>query len=660
MNRQANLRKNRGASTIVLMLVLAFFVILPLGLLGFEITRSFLIQQELRNITDSAALSGTAAMASSPEKDALGVVIPYATRQQVAMTAAAQTFEFNSILQTPFSATNVNPIYNPRPPSPQTPALHNATLNILLLDQTGAQVATGTPAATISVQSFYTDAPIFVSKILPVQSQFTLQSTSNGGLPQLDVILCLDISGSMDDQTNITFINRYWDKAASPAGQKMVYSIPTSSTGKFGQGVMFSVLVPAVTGTSLNIYPPQNLENATYQGAGANRNGFTWSETPDASAPAFTFSRLKGLRSNTTYPAGPVSMPEQGMPPGNYQFPATTVDRTNPVTGVQLNPKLQDPTGGFTDMIITMSFPQSVTTPQGTFIFDSYATEVEAQRGNMENLIALKSACGNTVPVAIGQPPKTGYFGAYETYVLQNALPISTARDAAYNFFNTMNISSNAHFGLVCFSTTPGTAPTDVFSDTNDNLSKAYPTGGTGTFPNPMVPLSKTNSNTQQFQDVTKGIEGASTYTPPIVYDPLLFPLRAEGSTDIAESLSTALGQLAIPGSALVRPTAKRAIVLFTDGVSNRPLPSAGSDALASLQGAAAKNAPYGVPIYTIGLSQNLAIQTSENNLLGDTAATPNGIAYLSGNNASYISVTNASQLDQAFQTIARSLCAIQ
>ncbi len=208
-------RSNKGASTIVLMLILAVFVILPLGLLGFEFSRAFIIQQELRNVTDSAALAGTAAMASAPEMLS-GVPTTYSQREQMAMTNALQTFQLNGILGTPFNNGNVAANQNPQPPLPQTPSVHNATLNILLINQSGTQVALGTPASTLTVQSYYTDAPIFASKILPIQTSFTLQATSNGGLPQLDVILCLDISGSMDDQTNIYLINRYWNYSPAP------------------------------------------------------------------------------------------------------------------------------------------------------------------------------------------------------------------------------------------------------------------------------------------------------------------------------------------------------------------------------------------------------------------------------------------------------------
>jgi hypothetical protein len=632
-------RSNKGASTIVLMLLLAVFVILPLGLLGFEFSRAFLIQQELRNVTDSAALSGTAAMASAPEQMG-GVTTTYSQREQLAMTNALQTFQFNSILGTPFNLTNVSANQNPQPPQPQTPGLHQAILNILLFNQAGTQVALGTPASTITVQAYYTDAPIFASKILPIQTNFTLQAISNGGLPQLDVILCLDISGSMDDQTNIWLVNRYWDYTlATPA---IAYNTAVTSGGISGHGNLFNVFVPPDTGTALNVAPPQNLSNASYQSAQDMTHPFLWSETPNAGT--YVYSKLRGLRDNTSVSTYSTStMPEAGMPPGNF------VPGSPSVNGLSQAPTSQDSQGGFTDMVCDMTFPM-------TFMgcsFPNVQTAVEAARGNMESDAVLASACGCTIAKIPGYFParQAGYFAAYQTWVMQNAAPIAQARSSAYNFFNTMNISSNCHFGLVCFSSSPGTSPTSVYSATNDNLDASYAPGGTGTFPNPMVTLNQANTSAMEFSAVTSALEGNPVNDPP-VWAATTYPVSAEGSTDIADALSTALSQLS--NTSDYRPGAKRAIVLFTDGVPNVPPPAATANTAALAQGTAA--GAGNIPIYTIGLSQNPAIQSQENALLG----TSGGIAGLSGNGAIYVPITTSSQLDAAFQTIARSLCVIQ
>lgn len=96
---------------------------------------------------------------------------------------------------------------------------------------------------------------------------------------------------------------------------------------------------------------------------------------------------------------------------------------------------------------------------------------------------------------------------------------------------------------------------------------------------------------------------------------------------------------------------------MFTDGVPNLPGGDAAAKAAAFSEADLAKS--KSIPIYTIGLSQNAAIKPLEDAVLGDNAANP-GIAYRSGNNAIYVSVTNSADLNSAFQTIARSLVVLQ
>jgi Flp pilus assembly protein TadG len=94
-------RSRRGMSTVALIMVLAFFVVLPLGLLSFEFARYTLLASQLQSVTDAATLAGTAALASSPPG------YTYTDLHNLAMDVAVQTFEQNSVLQTPFSAANV-------------------------------------------------------------------------------------------------------------------------------------------------------------------------------------------------------------------------------------------------------------------------------------------------------------------------------------------------------------------------------------------------------------------------------------------------------------------------------------------------------------------------------------------------------------------------
>jgi hypothetical protein len=174
-------RTSTGAGIIALGLIVAFFAVLPLSLLYFEMARFSVMQQELHNITDFAALSGTAALASVPVSGNI------AAAQTVAMDQAKICFEANSILGTQFNASNVSAAENtgstPAPPSQP----HNVVLNITLLDQNGVLQSTGSStAATMRVEAWYMDNTVFASQILPVQQHITAYAFSNGGLPKVD------------------------------------------------------------------------------------------------------------------------------------------------------------------------------------------------------------------------------------------------------------------------------------------------------------------------------------------------------------------------------------------------------------------------------------------------------------------------------------------
>ena len=59
------LRRRKGMTTVALILVVAFFVILPLGLLGFEFARYTLLCNQLRSVTDAATPGSSMSRASS-------------------------------------------------------------------------------------------------------------------------------------------------------------------------------------------------------------------------------------------------------------------------------------------------------------------------------------------------------------------------------------------------------------------------------------------------------------------------------------------------------------------------------------------------------------------------------------------------------------------
>ena len=614
-------RSSRGASTIVLVLFVAFFVILPLSLLGFEIGRVNLVRSELQNVTDAAALAGTAALASSPQG------MTYTQVQDLAMQVANQTFQQNSILDVGFDNTNV--VCNANNGTTGTnPPLHSAILNITLLDQNGNPQPTGSKTATtIRVSSYYNLKTVFASSILPIMPSAIVSSISDGGLPKLDIILCYDLSGSMDDQTPVNFVNRYWDPSVNYVKYNSV-----------GNGKIYDVCGPPNTGTGLNCLRPQNLSYASYPSP-SNSSPKIFSEGAYPSP-----NSLAGLRGNQfTYPAGSLPaplagtkyppgalVPEQGWPPGN--FDPTTPSNLN---GNGINPNAY--ANGFTDMVVQV--PSA-----GGFTFPNIQTCVEASRGNLESAAILKQSQGGGLTNPTLPPPQAGYYNAYWKGVQEVADPIAASRLAASDFFYIMNVSSNGHFALSTFADAAGTGAGSVWSGTNLNTDPSYTGGGTGAFPVPLIQLDQASSH---YDEVRDAINGTATTVP----------LGPTGKTNIADSLQKAIAELT--DSSKFRPGAKRAIVLFTDVVPNLPTDPAAAATAAKAQATIAKG--HGIPIYTIGLSQNPAIKPAEDDLLGDFKnGSGKGIAYNSGNGAIYISVTSSSQLRQAFQTIARSLVVLQ
>jgi len=616
--------RKRGVTTVALVTFLALFAVVPLGIFGFELARYTLMQSQLQSATDSAALAGTAALASSPSGRTI------AQQHQLAMIVAAQTFAQNTILRTRFTDPgNLSKHLNTGFDSSQPP-VYSATLNIRLFDQNGVQQSTGSPTAvTMRLESIYTDRAAFAGNFWPAGFLETASAYADGGLPQLDLFLCFDVSGSMDDQTRVSLVRRQWG-----GGSGVVYRT-------VGNNLIFPLCRPPKEGTGFNAMQPQNLQNAAY---GSPSNQITWifSESP---YPASNL--LTGLRGNrSTYPAGSLPAPlpssatqyppgglvaEQGLPPGNFD----PRDRNNS-QGNTINPDVYP--NGFTDMVVHVP---SV----GGYDFSRIETCVEASRGNMENAAVLLQSQGGVSVNPILPAPQSGYYNAYWSQVRANSQPIADARNAAENFFRTMNTSSNAHFGLETFADTAGTSPTSTYTGISHNADSSWPHAGTQAFPLPFITLDQTNSN---FQEVIDRVQGTGSAT---------LPLGPTGKTNIADAMRIALDDF--ENTSKTRRRAKKAMILFTDGIPNRPSNESSGKSLARAQARRAKN--LGIPVYTIGLSQNPDIIAEQDRLLSDSRSSyPEGIAKLSANGAVYVRVNNSADLNKAFQTIARSLVVLQ
>jgi hypothetical protein len=636
-------RNERGASTTLLVLVIAFFGVLPLALLSFEMSRYFLIQSELQHVTDCAALSGTAALAQPATSSTTTAA---AQQQGNAMNAAIANFKSNGVLQVLFNDTNTEANANTTVDNTPPPFQH-ATINIVLENQQGQPVSTGSlVATTMKVTAAYTDAPVFAGASLSaVQGLFTVRAFSVGGLPQLDIVLCFDVSGSMDDATVVSLVNRHWVAAT----QQVEYTILKSDT-------IYNLALPLPTGTSLNAATPQNLSFADYTTPTTNNtNPYIFSEGTLVYNPnnASNTNKLLGLRANLISTGGVPAIPEAGCPPGNFN-PANTSAQT--VNGNDWN---SYPNLGFTDMVWVppsggMSVAQAVEASRGNF--NDQTTWFKSQ-GNITATGAYngKTKVSNQVSaLPFGPSVYTNYWASVNT----NTLPMSLAQQAAVSFFNQMNQSANVHISLITFaSTASGNPGAGTYADSNNplnlNIDTGWAAGGKGNWTLPYVPLQQ---NAFVLQDVINAVQGAPGSSPPIP------PLTAENGTDIVDALVFARTELT--NKALVRPNAKKAIILFTDGVPTVGLGGVATDETTATNAAiteAGNAQKANIPIYTIGLSTNNAITNLESNALGDgTNGSGQGVAFASGNLATYTGVQNAINLQQAFQKIARGLVVLQ
>lgn len=642
-NRFYSARKPLGVGFIILTLFTAVFMILPAGLLGFELIRYNLVSQELRNVTDAAALAGSAAIASAPRDLSLADI------HDLAIQTAAVTFEQNSVGMTRFGPENVDVrtyVVDSTPPS----EIHKTVLNISLADNDGRVQDRGSLSVKrVVVRAHYRETPAFAA-FLYIQPSFVVSAVATGGLPKLDVVICFDLSGSMDDQTQIQLVRRYWNGERESKKQMVEYKSLVSET-------IYNVFKPPSTGIAVNAFWPQNLSYGAYSGQNGSGTPWIWSEG------AFPIpNKMGGLRAGGHYlpippdppepPPDPEVLPrnyvqEQGRPPGNF-------DENHPDNRKGNNVDPDAYTNGYTDLVVQVQ-------NNSGFTYPNIETCLEASRGNLESVAIFNKSKGGekykTNPALIGVAPKKGYYINYWTQVQTSRQPFNEARNSLLKFIETTNLSADVHFGLSTFSNAAGVDSQDTWSKrmTRAKIDRRYHAGGDDVYPLPLLDLDKRMSNVGPIFSAFDGQGGNGNLDK--IEDNHVLPLSPYGTTHIANSLQLAIGQLIDPER--MRPDAKKAIILFTDGVANEPLDIQSANSFAMKEAREAFN--YGIPIYTVGFAQNPDIVPAQEELLGDgNNGSGQGIAYASGHHAVYIKVLQSKDLLEAFRSIARSLAVLR
>ncbi|MBX9685187.1 MAG: VWA domain-containing protein [Candidatus Obscuribacterales bacterium] len=581
-------RKQSGISVILLVTGIAIIVLPIIAIFSFEIGRANLGTQQLKNAADSAALGAVATMASNDNPD-------LAQAQTNAKQVALNLFKQNSILGNQLSDSVLGSSRNPA-------ALHGEVQVQFLDPNTLRVVPDGDPNGKIvRLTASYGMEPAF-GRYLGINRQVLLAS-SNGAVPQLDVVICFDISGSIDDQTRVTVLKRQWDKniapLALPAGSpngSIVYKTPSSPKSS---GKIFDLVSAPPSGTGLNGYGLQNLQSAD-----TSYSGLVFSEKYAKD------TRSLGLRSGGVVPEG-------GRAPGNF-YGAPSLDSNSLI---------------FTDMVVNLDGKDVFAgyTSSDGFNFPDLATLVEASRGNLESDALKASSKADTVCTVAA---KSGYQAAYNAAALHALQPLQDAKDATDLFCRILHNDTDAHFGLVTFD--GGVGSNASSTESHRTIDDGVPYGESKAQPFPLVPLDAA-TGVDHYLDVKNAL-------PNCV---------AKGSTNIGLAVKTAVDQL----NAHARTNAVKAIILFTDGqpTAHGPLDN---DNFQNARKAAvlAKNA--GIPVYTIGLATNPQIAVKEDEILNDRNSDPEtgGIAAISGQGALYYLVNDSSQLRDAFRKIARHL----
>ncbi|CAN5161702.1 hypothetical protein BH10CYA1_BH10CYA1_31630 [soil metagenome] len=651
--RLKNIRSRKGASMIVLVTCIAFFIVLPLSLVGFEMGRYFLLITQVENVAGACALSGTGAIATIPSSASAGPGL--AALYNGCAQEAVYCLQLNSILGNSMTnalgAAPYNISNNTLAPyvAPPTPPDGQAAISISFLNQDGSwhNSLTTSGAVKMSVTISYTTHPVFSTPglILSLMPTETATASSTGGLPQLDVFLAFDLSGSMDDQTGVAYVNRYWDVV----GKHVAYGFAANSGGN-PETIYNQTPGVSITGTQLNAIPPQNLGKCSVN-LYFNEQVRTGTGTEAGQLPGgVTLVLGVPTPQPITYGAGPIA-------PG-VQDPYLVAG--NPLSGA--NPNWWNPGGkAFTDMVVipsTTAIGTAYTAPAGWQ--NTAIVETEQSRGNLTSLPVLQASQGGAASLALltasnptlglalttaatsGKTPQQ-----YWAYAAVNATPSYQALTAGQNFVSTMNLSTDARFGLSTFADTASSSSINTIAGPNYLIAGAWPSwyaaytpGGTppgGTLPLPWVSLAAgtPGSYNQAY---------AALAPPDATYNPATTTTQAvpTGKTDMYDALNNAINDVISFG----RTSARKAVVLFTDGIPTSTIANNNDTALFAL--ATTCSGPN-IPIYTIGLATNAA-------LVGPETTTLQGISTRGGAGGQFFSTTSVTGLNAAFQAIARGL----
>jgi hypothetical protein len=693
-------RSASGQAGIALNIVIGVFIIGVLFTFAWELTRFLLAREQLKTVVQASALAGEATILSSTQT--------VSSAQNTAQQTALNIFKRNAVLGSLLSSASLV-----SSPTQLSPAAGQTQLAIEWIDPITRQ--TGSPNASVLRLTAAYNYALFSAHFLGTKAvAYTMSVSEIAALPKVDIVVLMDESESMDDQTMVTTVQRSWDYGAPGIGS-ITYTYPP---GGGSGGTVSSLTCANPMGSGLNALWPQNLEVASVASTPCTTY---WSEIGYPNTATYTTRGMRGVTNTASPPGnGPLPPPPPapgarpgppGPPPlGPALGPFGLYNGVNPATAgpqryngntnleymafngksglgsckwpnINLNlvdifsnkmpwelaataqgtspaPQVHYPGSMFTDIIVNIDGNQGFagfTTPDG-YTFPDKPSLLEASRGNLENAsVYYLSGASRS---GIGVVPKAGYQAAYVLAAAQQVLPQAVVHTSTATFMNKLINATDAHFGFVAFGDRAGTAPNDAFQ--NFNVSWDYDVAGASNFPLPNIPLDPSSNNYTAVQ---------RWLTPPTTVGTDNNIISVNGGTNTADALQKGIDQLTNP--AMTRRGSMKAIVLITDGVPTRDIANrtafiegANAQAQADAITQANRAKAAGIPIYAIALAQDPSTMgTALDQAYSDTV--PGSILNTVGHGSRYYRVnwTNRAgtqpNCDATYGNIARQLTSL-
>ena len=284
--------------SIVLLVIVLALVQLTIDFFAFNLVRILMVQRQINGVCEAASLAGTSILAKLDLSNDDIDHEKLATAQKAACRCAENMILHGHVLgQVTNKAVAVAELSelckNLKADSCQyfvTPADP---------DSNYTPVNFGNPnGRTVSCYIAYGYKPMFLDFL--GGACYAVTGNCVSGLPQIDTVIALDLSASMDDQTVVTFVRREWIHSGLGAGNFAAGSVNQSNMNSGGCGIIQYVSLncpraphtlanylgwdynsnrsnqndssTVTDGCSVNVLPPQNLDKANNEPHGAITN----------------------------------------------------------------------------------------------------------------------------------------------------------------------------------------------------------------------------------------------------------------------------------------------------------------------------------------------------------------------------------------------------